>query len=128
MKEEAAGDQPMWLFKYKTDQSAKTGLNMSTTGMYNNLLKSQYWTGSLLNEVLEVQAERKIGLIECADLKTARQIHQSGHIECNFVYIMPPDTDSIQNRLIRNRYGTESKQSLAAKIAQMRREMDLIKG
>ena len=44
----------MWLFKHRTDQSSKTGLNMSTTGMYGNIGKTSYWTGSLLQEVLEV--------------------------------------------------------------------------
>ena len=75
MQESEVGEKPMWMFKYKTDQSSQTGLHMSTTGMYGNKGKHSYWTGSLLQEVLEVQADRKIGLIECADLKAARAIH-----------------------------------------------------
>jgi hypothetical protein len=41
---------------------------------------------------------------------------------------MPQKPEDIEVRIIRNRYGTESKQSLGNKIAQIRREFDMIKG
>ena len=48
MRQEEQGQMPLWLLKYKTDQSSKTGLHVSSTGMYGNKGQSSYWTGSLL--------------------------------------------------------------------------------
>ena len=41
---------------------------------------------------------------------------------------MPPKTDDIEVRIIRNRFGTETKQSLSNKIASIKREFETIKG
>jgi hypothetical protein len=116
-KENDVGQLPMWLFKYKTDQSNHSGLQMSNTGMYGTKGKKSYWTGSVFQEVLEAQSKRKIPIIECTDLKAARSIYAKGEVECNFVYVMPPSPEEIEIRLIRTRYGSETKQSLSNKIA-----------
>ena len=74
--------------------------------------KPYYWTGVFLHDIKEMQAERKIAVVECRDLAAAKFIKDSGDIDCHFIYVMPPNIETIQNRLIRNRYGSETKVSL----------------
>ena len=54
LQEHAAGDEPVWFFKYKTDTAAKTRFSMTSSGMYSNMDKPYNWTGVLLHDVKEV--------------------------------------------------------------------------
>lgn len=50
-------------------------MGISASGMYKAMSHGQkrhHWTGVLMSEVKVVQKERKIGIIECADLRTAQ--------------------------------------------------------
>lgn len=59
-------------------------------------------------------------------MAAARRIKDAGDIDCHFVYVMPPNIETIQNRMIRYRYGTETKDSLQNKINRIQREMNNI--
>ena len=83
--------------------------------------KPYNWTGVFMHDVKEIQSERKIALVECRDMTAAKSI--SGKMDCHFVYVMPPNIETIQNRLIRYRYGSETKDSLADKCNKMQREI-----
>ena len=57
----------------------------------------------------------------------ARDINDTSDIDCNYIYIQPPSVESLSNRIIRTRPGTETKDSLATKMNYAWSEMELAK-
>jgi hypothetical protein len=64
--------------------------------------------------------------VECHSLQAAQYIKTQGEVDCHFVYVRPPTVQDIEIRMIRNRFGSETKQSLAQKIVEARREIEKV--
>lgn len=66
-------------------------------------------------------------MIECESLNQAQWIHDQNIINCNYIYVQPPSVEELSNRIIRNRPGLETKESLNLKMAKAVSEMDKAK-
>ena len=66
-------------------------------------------------------------MIECYWLSTAKTLHDQGLIECNFIYVQPSCVEELSNRIIRQRPGGETADSLMTKMHYAMREMEVAK-
>mmetsp|Transcript_35632 Transcript_35632/g.54501 ORF Transcript_35632/g.54501 Transcript_35632/m.54501 type:complete len:141 (-) Transcript_35632:44-466(-) len=92
------------------------GLMTSNTGSLVQGGSENYWTGVLLNEVKSIQREKKVGIIECESLAQVKAIKEKGFIDSFFVYVRPPSIQDIEIRMIRNRFGQDTKETLQHKL------------
>ncbi len=65
-------------------------------------------------------------MIECS-LKDAKAIYTSSRIPCNYIFVYPPTPEELAIRLIRNRPGQDTQNSLLLKQNQMRKDIEEVK-
>ena len=81
-------------------------------------------TGILFEDVQQNLRNNLIPMIECESLNQAQWIHDQNIIDCNYIYIQPPSVEELSNRIIRNRPGLETKESLNLKMSKAVSEME----
>jgi guanylate kinase len=66
-------------------------------------------------------------VIECAQLQKAKLTLDEHGLDCNVIYVQPCSIEELSNRVIRNRPGTETKDSLQNKMNFALKEMEFAK-
>lgn len=89
----------------RADSAERQGLQRGTE--YTGVLKADVETNQRLNVV---------PILEVQSLRTARYIHDSSGIDCNFIFVQPESIETLSNRIIRTRPGSETKESLSNKM------------
>ena len=86
------------------------------------------YTGILLDDIIYSLSDHRIPMIECESLGKAsflRDTHKT--LDCNYIFIQPPSVEELSKRIIRNRPGLESKESLKDKMTSAMAEMEKAK-
>uniref|UniRef100_A0A7S3CNJ0 Uncharacterized protein n=1 Tax=Strombidium rassoulzadegani TaxID=1082188 RepID=A0A7S3CNJ0_9SPIT len=125
-QQEPPGEESKWLFRHRVEVPVLHGLARSECGVFRRRDDRHYWNGVLMNHVKLAQKDRRVPVVECHSIQVARAIKDSGDIDCNFVYVRPPTHEDIEVRIIRNRFGSETKMSLATKMGKIRHEFSLL--
>lgn len=83
--------------------------------------------GTNLEQVLAVRdhLEGKVCIMDI-DVKGARDIHGSGLIDCNYIFVKPPSMEVLEQRLTRRK--TESREALERRLANARKEIEMAEG
>ena len=115
-----------WLYTEKTDLQVQSELSRTPTGNYQKNKTKEYFSGVRMHDIMLDQEADKVAVIECQNLKIAKSIFDQKKIECNFLYVKPPSTDDILLRIIRNRHGSETQDTLKQKMAKINRELSSI--